>query len=1189
MTITPSRINIIAAFAICLMVVPEFAAAASSPQDQKPKVEVENITEVARDFVHPPASARPWVYCCWCNGNVTKDGITADLEAMARVGIGGLLIFDAAVQEPAGKIIYNSPQWHEMIRFTLGEAARLGIKVAIFNAPGWCGSGAPWITPEHSEQQLVWTETPVQGPVHYDAVLARPRTTTHSPECIKAVGDYYKDIALLAYPTLADDEVKMADFSPKVTTSVADPGMDLQLLLSGSGSTKLLLPKPVPGKPQYVQVAFDRPFKARILNLTMGGSPEWSGFVADLQVSDDGSHFRSVRKYNVNLGEQALGFEAVTARYFRVLCTNGDDNMPPKFALSALQLSPRYRIDDLRSKTLVTRGNTGAQATYPALPAGLAIDGTRVIDLTSKFDKDGHLSWDAPAGRWTLLRIGHTSRGAFNHPAPVGGTGLECDKMSKEASDAHFAALIGKLVKEAGPLAGKTLVGMHIDSWEPGVDNLQRTQNWTALFRQEFHARRGYDLLRYLPAMTGRVIDNTETTERFLWDFRQTAGELLAENYAGRLSELARQHGLKLSIEAYGGGPFDDLTYGARADIPMAEYWYPRYDAAGTAVEMSSIAHVYGKPIAAGESFTSLPDERWLGYPGDIKVEGDWALCMGINRIVFHRYAMQPWLNIKPGMSMGSYGLHYERTQTWWEQTRPWHQYLARCQYLLQRGLCSSDICYLEQEGAPRSPSLPNTNSKFPERPGYGYDVAPAEAVLTRFSARDGRMVLPDGMTYRVLVLPNVDTMTVGLLRKIKQLVSDGATVIGSRPLKSPSLSDYPACDAEIKALAEEVWGNCDGQKVKEHIYGKGRIIWGKTADEVLKEMNVPPDFSYDDSHGGPSLRYNHHALGATDYYFVANKLDQAVAGTAHFRIDGRPPEFWWPQTGRTEPVAIYTQRNGVTSIPMQLDSSQSVFVVFPPAPSKADPVVSVALDGQPVIPPGTDNTPVERVAQITLDANGNLRLQAWKPGAYEIKTASGQTRKLSVAAIPDPVEVSGLWQVTFPFQNGNVSLDKLASWSDSNRNDVKYFSGTATYRKTFRLPAEMVGSGRRLYLDLGDVKVNAQVMLNGRKLDLLWKTPYRLEITGAVKPGDNLLEIAVTNLWPNRLIGDAHLPPEKERNMAEGSLRSWPQWLLDGKPDPSGRQSFTSNEIWKKNDALLPSGLLGPVVLRASAEVAVP
>ncbi|HID78869.1 MAG TPA: glycosyl hydrolase, partial [Planctomycetaceae bacterium] len=414
------------------------------------------------------------------------------------------------------------------------------------------------------------------------------------------------------------------------------------------------------------------------------------------------------------------------------------------------------RIVGIRRKSFHSAMHTSlaGRATWPADPEGSTVPRGRILDLTKKMDAGGQLVWDIPGGRWTILRIGHTPTGKDNHPAPESGRGLECDKLSRRAVETHFAGFMGKLIRDVGPLAGKTLVATHIDSWEVGV------QNWTPTFRDEFRRRRGYDPLPWLPVVAGRVVGSREQSERFLWDLRQTVGELLLENYAGHMRQLAQRHGLRLSIEAYTACPVNELQYAGRADEPMGEFWsWRKYGAAFSCTEMASAAHVYGKPIVGAEAFTATNEEAWQGHPGNIKDLGDWAFCEGINRFVFHRYALQPWRDRRPGMSMGPWGLHYERTQTWWELSKAWHEYLARCQFLLQQGRFVADICLLTPEGAPQSirgqrgfqgkrPDLPL------ERPGHNFDLCPPELVLREMTVRDGRLVLPSGMSYRLLALP---------------------------------------------------------------------------------------------------------------------------------------------------------------------------------------------------------------------------------------------------------------------------------------------------------------------------------------------------------------------------------------------------------------------------------------------------
>ena len=769
-----------------------------------------------------------------------------------------------------------------------------------------------------------------------------------------------------------------------------------------------------------------------------------------------------------------------------------------------------------------------APAEFADAPAGAKIDRRKIVALTGRLGKDGRLSWDVPPGKWTVLRLGHTPTGAGNAAAPIEGRGLECDKLSREATDEHFAGLMAKLIAEVGPAAGKTLTHMHVDSWEV------HSQNWTPRMRAEFQNRRGYDPLPLLPAITGRVVDDLQVSERFLWDLRKTIAEMNDECYAGRLRELAHQHGMKLSIEAYGDGTFDDLSYAGRADLPMCEFWVGGM-AMQTVKEMASAAHTYGRNVVGAESFTAMTDmSRWTNHPYSLKAQGDAVFCKGVNRFVFHRYAHQPWLDRRPGMTMGRWGVQYERTQTWWEQSRPWHEYLARCNHLLRQGLFVADLCCLQTEGSPSSMT-------FAPASAYDFDGCSPEVVLTRMSVQDGRLVLPDGMSYRLLSLPPSETMTPSLLGKIKELVEAGATVVGPRPLKSPSLSDYPRCDEIVRRLAAELWGNCDGKTIVEHRCGKGRIVWGKTPETVLAEMGAPPDFRCEMPANTPKLHYIHRAADGLDIYFVANGNSRAVNAQCTFRVNGKRPEFWHPDTGTIERADAYDTVQDGTRIPIRFDPSGSVFVVFRPE------------DGQ---------SPDRRLAS---------RCHVGKP--------------------PERIEsldLAGPWKLRFPAGWGTpeeVVLDKLISWSRHPDSGVRYFSGTAIYRKTFHLPASMAAKDRRVYLDLGDVQVIAEVKLNGRALGILWKPPFRVDVTDAAKVGDNDLEIRVTNLWVNRLIGDEQLPEDSVRD-STGRLKEWPQWLLEGKPSPTGRLTFTTWRNWTKDSPLMESGLLGPVMVLARQPV---
>ncbi|MBN2578339.1 MAG: hypothetical protein JXB10_05050, partial [Pirellulales bacterium] len=664
------------------------------------------------DFRAPPDAARPWVYWFWLNGNITREGITADLEAMQRAGVGGVLIMETDQGVPIGPVPFAGPKWRELFKHVCAEADRLGLEVNINNDAGWCGSGGPWITPDLAQQKVVFSELQVEGPNRSEATLPAP----------PKVENYYRDICVLAFPT-------------------------------PSGNARI-------------------------------------------------------------------------------------DNLPYKI----VQATTDFHYMG-RASLLPTRAN------WSPVPAEEAIARDRIVDLSAKRDDAGRLTWDVPAGKWTILRFGYTLTGKRNHPAPAAGCGLECDKMSKKAIEAHFDGLIGKLIADVGPLAGKTFVSTHIDSWETGG------QNWTPKFPEEFQRLRGYDLTPLLPVLTGRIVESREVSERFLWDLRQTISKLILENYAGHLRTLANRHKLRLSIEAYTACPCDELAYAGRADEPMGEFWSwwfssnRPYGFGFTCTEMTSGAHVYGKPIVGAEAFTACDSERWQSYPGNIKMLGDWAFCEGINRFVFHRYAMQPWLNVKPGVSMGPWGLHYERTQTWWEPARAWHEYLARCQHVLRQGLFTADVCYLGAEGVPQSIGVQkrffakasDDLDEPRERTGYNFDLCPPEALLTRVSVKDGRLVLPDGMNYRLLALPLVETMTPQLLRKVEELVAAGATAVGPRPDKSPSLSNYPQCDQEVRRLAEELWGSGEApDRLTGRKYGQGRIFWSAAMQKQAGDHPSP-------------------------------------------------------------------------------------------------------------------------------------------------------------------------------------------------------------------------------------------------------------------------------------------------------------------------------------------------------------
>ena len=1194
-------------------------------------------------FLNPPDSAKPQTWWHWMNGNITKVGITADLEAMKQIGLGGATIVNVDCGIPPGPVKFMSPEWREDFKFAVSEANRLGLELCVENCAGWSSSGGPWNTVTNAMQRVTTSELHVTGPTNFSAELPQPPTKL----------DFYRDIAVLAFPAPDDEGVRMKNFAPVASASGDEPPGNK--LTDGQTRTFIRLPVPTRGHPQYAQLEFREPFSARTVKIVGGpGMPECSG---EIQVSDDGQTFRNVQPFafprkGPPVRIISLGAQPVAARFWRVQFTVlGTRATATNIPLAEIELAPRLTIDNIDAKDGFN-GNAVLSSPASETAAG-SVQRRDIIDLTSKLTADGKLNWQAPAGEWVILRIGYTPTGVNNHPAAIGGEGLECDKFSKAALDAHWAGFMQKILDDLGPLAGRrSLDSSLIDSYEVGG------QNWTKNFREEFQKRRGYDLVKFLPTFTGRVVDDPAVSERFLWDLRRTIADLFAENYYGHFAELCRQHGLMNAVEPY-TGPFESLQCGAPADVVMGEFWSGSQGHPSVKLA-ASIAHIYGKTIVGAESFTASPGNgRWQNDPYSLKTLGDLMYCQGLNRYVFHRYAMQPWTNRWPGMTMGQWGFHFERTETWWNQGKPWIDYITHCQFLLQQGRAVADAAYFTGESVPvemrvGDPALPA---------GYDYDAINADVLLHGATVKNGRITLPSGASYAVLILPPADVnMTPQMLEGIRKLVRAGATVVGPRPQHSPSLADFPKCDAQVNKLAGELWGKCDGTSVLENADGKGRIVWGKSLADVFAAQNLKPDFEFQGASDATHLAYAHRVAGATDIYFVSNQQRQFDSADCTFRVSGKIPELWHPETGVIEPAPVWSAQNGRTTVRLDFEPAGSVFVIFRHTVDNSDHIVAAsgnfatesssapkleirhavytapdgagemdvtakiselvrngqlaiaannevlgvdpavnhtkelrvdyALDGKPghetvqenetLTLPGTTTIGQLPQWQTSVAAGGSPVVTAWGNGRIELRMDSGNVLHASVADVPAPQEVTGEWNLSFPPNWGappSVTLDKLISWTDHTNEGVRYFSGTATYEKEIEIPAKRLAAGRELWLDLGAVKNFAEVFLNGQDFGVLWKPPFRVNITAAAKAGANELVVKVTNLWPNRLIGDEHLPPDVEWDGKQ--LASWPQWLLDGLPSPTGRFTFTTWHHYTKDSPLLESGLLGPVTLR--------
>jgi hypothetical protein len=1158
-------------------------------------------------FANPPASARPHTWWHWMNGNVTKEGITLDLEAMARIGIGGAQIFNVGDNDscniPKGPVDYMSPMFLDLVKHAATEAKRLGIEICMHNCPGWSSSGGPWIDPAHSMQLLVSSE--VQAGAGDAVRIPQPETRR----------GFYQDIAALAFPT-------------------------------------------------------------------------------------------------------------------------------PKDAA--------YRIPDLSSLTSAALRYNPSTAAIPA-PAAAVSEPGKVIDLTNKLKPDGSLDWTPPSDGWTVVRFGHTTSGKTNHPASPSGIGLECDKLSREAMDLHWNKGIQPVLDHLGPVGTHALNNLLVDSYEVGPNT------WTPKFREEFRKRRGYDMQPYLPVLAGHVIADGETSARFLWDYRRTIADLFADNYYAYFAERCHKAGLLASVEPY-DGPFECLANGRGYDITMGEFWTnisepdPDYPWASTINHSckvaSSVAHVNGRNIVGAESFTSGPPSgRWQNYPGLLKQLGDAVWCLGVNRYIFHRYAHQPWSpEIVPGMTMGQWGTHFDRTNTWWEPSREWMRYIARSQFLLQQGRFSANVLFFGGENAPAG----GINRPGLKSAGHDYDAAGTD-LIDQLSVENGELVLPGGMRYKLLVLPDEETMTPKLVAKLRSLVEAGASLLGGKPLRSPGLHQSGFGDN-----ADALWGNPPAGAGAIRKVGKGTVLSGVSVEEAVELLGIRPQVV------APSrIHWIQRITPDHKICFLSNQSSQPFEGEITFPGGGSAVSLLDPMTGESSPAPVLRQTKGSTSVTLSLPAEGSVFVLLgndgaarpafashvyqtlSPAPDEPEAVrrlvirkarygvfgstfarsvdVTAPLRGamdsgaleitannqiadDPAVltpkslfvkytaagatrtarvregsklklPAAGESGPVEiigalygdlpehlldlpRVAEedvtakvaamvrdghlsvvadnaltgkdplygvpkeleisYTLDgvegtahARENQRIvlptRSWqrlpliprlrgdgtllsfaKERHVLTKSDTGES-VVETAAPAEPVRLTGPWQVSFQSKRGapaTATFDRLIPLNEHSDPGIRYFSGTAVWKTNFDL-AE-VPRGSAMFLDLGRVEVIAAIKLNGQDLGILWNDPFRLDVTRFLKPGSNTLEVSVTNLWVNRLIGDEQFPPDVE--WAGKPLAIWPDWFANQRPRPTKeRITFTTWHHWTKDDALKPSGLIGPVLLRHATVTKLP
>lgn len=1090
--------------------------------------------QLEQGFQVPPNSARPRAWWFWGEGNVTQEGIRKDLEWMKRIGLGGFMREDEALRTPqiVERVDCMSPKWMDDIKYTAELADHLGFQMGTSATPGWSASGGPWVSPSQAMKKFVWTQTRLEGGKPFSGKLAHPPTEigpfqnldikdTPGGADLPLPDPWYADAAVVAYRLPGTDE-SMAELRPKVTSSGGN--FDLAKLTDGDYANGTLLPAAPVGEKSWIQFEFQKPVTVRGLSIYLGdlnrGMLTMPGQSSGqtLEASDDGKQFRVVAELpglrlatftlNYSVGACTISFAPVTAKFFRIaiLARQVGTVPPPATNISELALRTSGWVNRLEEKTAAFSTPPGIyQMATPTVAGEAVVQEGDVIDLTSKMKPDGSLNWTPPAGKWAVLRLGCSLVGTMNRGAPPEAIGLEADKLSKSAVKAYYDYYLGKFEQATGGLMGRRgLNYLHNDNWERGQ------ANWTDEMIAEFTRRRGYDMKPWLPVLIGQVIGSAEASDRFLWDFRKTIAEMTAEYTYDQLTDILNERGMgrySQGHEFYRQYVVDGMDVKRTATVPMGVAW------AGDPAEQetlhnedlreaASAARIYGQNLAVAEAFPADSgggeSNAFAFSPEMLKPAADVAFVDGINRIDYEGSTHQPVDDKIPGLAQ-VYGQWFTRHETWAEYAKPWITYLARCSHLLQQGRAVADVLYYYGEDSNITALFSDKGPDVPE--GYALDYASSDVVLNRIGVTNGRVTTGSGMSYRLLVLDdNAVHMPLNVLKKIRLLVNAGAIVVGPKPTDSPSNTDN---QAEIKSIADQLWGPGNGTRR----VGKGQVLAGQSAADALRELGVHPDFEHTKPQPDTALAYVHRKISDGDIYFVHNRNDRAENLKATFRVAGRAPELWNAVTGEIKP-ATYNVASGRTTLPLNLGPRESVFVVFR------------------------------------------------KPG-----TAHGGT----VPEVTEtPVEtIAGSWTVAFQPDRGaptSVTFEKLRAWNEHSDSGVKYFSGTATYRKTIQAPAEWFATGAKLMLDLGSVKNIAEVTVNGTSAGVLWTPPFQADITGALKPGSNTLEIKVTNLWHNRLIGDLQ-------------------------PNTTKKYTWTSLNVLHADSPLLPSGLLGPVrVLRTSS-----
>lgn len=1028
--------------------------------------------QLEKDFITPPESVQTAIYWYWMCGNISKEGVVADLKAMKKVGINRAFIgnnyFDP--YEGGRTVRLMSDEWWDITHTALKTASELDIEIGIFNSPGWTQAGGPWVKPSQAMRYLTSSEMRIKGPATISTQLEKPIAE-------------FQDVKVIAYPAPKNDLLTLNKSNSRI--KISPDLVNSDRLFDGDNFNGA-------GMPQNVDVTVDiianKEFTARSITVYPGHSNINVSFDVQAKV---GNEFKTISNFVIdwhNLGlivgfqpfaPVVMSIDETTAKEFRIVMNNKHH----EGGIGEIELSASPRIENYAAKTFAKM----FQGPLPPFDyymwreqpepknSELNIDPKKILDISEYMSPDGRIAWDAPEGEWVILRIGMTPTGVTNNPAGPDGTGLEIDKMNKKHIATHFDAFIGKILDRIPAEDRKTFKLVVQDSYESGGEN------FTDDFLDSFKECYGYDALPFLPTYFGKVVGSQKESDRFLWDMRRLVADKIAYDYVGGFRELCHKHGLRTWLENYGhwGFPAEFLQYGGQSDEVGGEYWlpsaFPSWENDLGNIEnraASSCAHIYGKNLVTAESNTS-GGPAFSRVPADAKQRTDKYFSEGINNTLFHVWVHQPDLDRYPGTNAW-FGTEFNRNNTWFSHIDLFIYYTKRCNYMLRQGLNIADVAYFIGEDTPKmtgiqDPLLPS---------GYQFDYINAEVLVRDAKVKNGFITLPHGTTYRVLVLPKVSTMRPEVLTKIKQLIADGAVVLGAPPTHSPSLQDQPQADGSIREMASELWGRVDGINITSARVGKGMLFNGVNLEEVFSKIGYIEDCKIP---ANAPILFGHRKLDNIDIYFISNQSETTLKTELKFRVKkDMQPELFDPVTGTIRKLTEFSSDKETTTVPISLYGYESAFIVF-------------RRKGTPVV--GTKNFP-EPVKVANLDA-------AWEV-AFNGKLSN-----------PAPIRLNGL-------------LDLAQSANDS----IKYFSGNMIYTTSFDFDTN-TAKGKEIYLDLGEVNKMAKVWVNGQYVGGTWTMPYRVNISSALKQGKNTLCIDVVNTWVNRMIGDKTLPKEKRETWA--------------------------------------------------------